>query len=289
MSAHELDPRVRLVLTRWPVVAARDEPSLRSALSRGVARGHLARVLPGVYAAAPAAGLWQTRVAAVNAADPDAVIGGDAAWAMSGHRVDVTSVLVHRAHHHRPVAGFEWRRGAVPADLIRTRGGLRWTCDALTALDRTITLGGDALDEALRAGVPLAELHGALARTGDRPGNALRRVLLHDSRDEPWSAAERLGHRLLRSSGIRGWRSNVPLMVGRHRLVVDVLFGTARLVLEFDGYAFHGSREMFEADRLRDARLRAVGFTVLRFTWRALSERPEEVVALTRAALRQAR
>jgi very-short-patch-repair endonuclease len=52
-----------------------------------------------------------------------------------------------------------------------------------------------------------------------------------------------------------------------------------RLIVEVDGFAFHGSRHAFERDRRRDAELLAAGFRVVRFTWRQIAGEPEVVVA----------
>jgi very-short-patch-repair endonuclease len=61
------------------------------------------------------------------------------------------------------------------------------------------------------------------------------------------------------------------------------------LIVEVDGYRFHGHRAAFERDRRRDRTLRAAGYEVIRFTWRALREEPFGVVAdLTRALSRAA-
>lgn len=48
---------------------------------------------------------------------------------------------------------------------------------------------------------------------------------------------------------------------------VDLLVGNC-LVIEVDGYEHHGSRESYEADRARDRRLRALGFQVVRVSYR---------------------
>ena len=60
---------------------------------------------------------------------------------------------------------------------------------------------------------------------------------------------------------------------------VDFLWRSSGLVVEVDGYAFHGSRAAFERDRRRDADLQAAGLTVARLTWRRLVDEPEAVVA----------
>jgi len=58
---------------------------------------------------------------------------------------------------------------------------------------------------------------------------------------------------------------------------VDFRVDGTPVILECDGWAFHGlQRSVFERDRQRDADLLAAGWIVLRFTYRAVTSRPEE-------------
>ena len=107
-----------------------------------------------------------------------------------------------------------------------------------------------------------------------------------DSRDEPWSEAEREAHRLLRAAGIRGWRTNLPVALGPACYYLDIAFPERRLALEIDGRAFHSDRVSFERDRSRQNDLVLAGWTVLRFTWRMIAEHPEAFVAAVLQALR---
>jgi very-short-patch-repair endonuclease len=66
---------------------------------------------------------------------------------------------------------------------------------------------------------------------------------------------------------------------------VDLVWAERRLIVEVDGYAFHGTRAAFERDRARDAALLAAGYRVLRVTWRHLTAEPERVVATLASAL----
>ena len=68
-------------------------------------------------------------------------------------------------------------------------------------------------------------------------------------------------------------------------LVVDFLWRRSGLVVETDGYRYHGGRASFEHDRARDAKLAAAGFEVMRFSWRQIADEPDEVVAALRARL----
>jgi very-short-patch-repair endonuclease len=75
----------------------------------------------------------------------------------------------------------------------------------------------------------------------------------------------------------------VNARIGRHE--VDLVWAPQRLVVEVDGFAYHGSRAAFERDRLRDAELQAAGYRVVRVTWRQLVERPEALIARLAQAL----
>ncbi len=67
--------------------------------------------------------------------------------------------------------------------------------------------------------------------------------------------------------------------------VGDVVFEAHRVVIEIDGRAYHVTADRFERDRERQNRLVAAGWTVLRFTWRDLTERPRYVIDTVRAIL----
>ena len=97
------------------------------------------------------------------------------------------------------------------------------------------------------------------------------------------SAGERRLTELLRAARITGWEANAEIRDGDGLIGVgDVVFASAKLVVEVDGLAFHVTPERFQRDRQRQNRLVAAGWTVLRFTWRDLTERPSYVVASVR-------
>jgi len=93
--------------------------------------------------------------------------------------------------------------------------------------------------------------------------------------------------KLLREAGIDGWAANVEIRDGLGPIGIgDLVFRRARAVIEVDGLAFHVSPERFQRDRARQNRLVAAGWTVLRFTWRDVTERSNHVVRTVRAVLR---
>ena len=75
----------------------------------------------------------------------------------------------------------------------------------------------------------------------------------------------------------------VNVYVGPHE--VDFLWRDRELIVETDGWEAHSGRQAFEDDRAKDAELRALGFTVLRFTHRQVTERWEWAEATVRALL----
>jgi len=52
-----------------------------------------------------------------------------------------------------------------------------------------------------------------------------------------------------------------------------------RVIVETDGYRAHGHRAAFERGRARDTAHVLAGWTVVRFTWRQITEQPLRVAA----------
>ncbi|HKX15259.1 MAG TPA: DUF559 domain-containing protein, partial [Propionibacteriaceae bacterium] len=278
---------IQRLLTTDGVIARREHPELDTTLRYLVRRGDLARVLPGVYAAADQAMSLTSRVRALNRFDPDAIFVGAVAARMSfwpDLRVDRIECAVRHSRARQP--GFEFTRRNVPSELVVSRSGLRLTSPALTALDLCATAGGEAIDQALRTrATTLAHLQRAMELTAARVGNRTRRQLLLDSSAEPWSEAERSIHRLLRAAGITGWEANKPVVLRDLTFYVDIIFRKLKLVIEIDGRLYHTAAEVFETDRRRQNLLVLDGWCVLRFTWAMIEEHPEEVIAMVREAI----
>jgi hypothetical protein len=68
---------------------------------------------------------------------------------------------------------------------------------------------------------------------------------------------------------------------------VDAVWNDRGLVVELDGYEYHGTRLAFERDRARDAALQVAGYRVVRVTYRRLAEEPEKVAETVRGLLAQ--
>jgi very-short-patch-repair endonuclease len=90
------------------------------------------------------------------------------------------------------------------------------------------------------------------------------------------SEAEERFLALVRRAGLPEPEVNVAL----HGYEIDFLWRDERLAVEIDGYAFHGDRDAFEADRRRDADLAARGIQVMRVTWRRIAKDPVATLVL---------
>jgi len=278
---------IQHLLTTQGLIVRRQHPDLDAGVAYLARKGELKRLLPGIYVAETSASTPRTRMQALMAYDPNAVLTEAAAASVSfWPSIAVDTVTCAVAHHRSEQRGYQFSRRAIPAELVVERGGLRYTAPALTALDLCASLGGDGIDQALRSRhTTLRHLHRAMELTAARVGNRTRRELLLDSRDEPWSAAERRLHRLLREAGITGWKANQPVTIEGSTYYIDVLFRGIRLVIEIDGREHHIGKEVFETDRWRQNLLVLDGWFVLRFTWAMIMERPDEVLAMIRSAL----
>jgi len=281
-----LQSDVQRILVAEGVIARREHPSLIGTIDRLIRKGHLRAVLPGVYAP-PEVDSVRTRVRALMRWDPDAIVIDEAAaWVSFWPEIRVGSIACSVKHQRRPQPGYDFKRRQIPPELVVTRGGIRCTSPALTALDLCATVGGDAIDQALRTrATTLALLYQAMDLTACRVGNRTRRQLLLDTRDEPWSKAERLFHRLLRKAGIIGWKANQQVILNHSTYYVDVIFPKIKLIIEIDGRLFHTGTEAFETDRRRQNLLILDGWCVLRFTWTMIEEQPEMVLAMVCEAI----
>lgn len=260
---------------------------LRATVHSALVAGRVVRVLPGTYLPVELQHDFAARCTAVGRWCPDAVIFGAAAarltfWPdLTVRRIDVAR------RGHVPIGpGYRFQRRVIDPDLIVERHGVRITTPALAAIDLVPELGGDAIDTCLRSRrARLEDLWAAFEASRCRPGNASRRWMLLDSRDKPWSAAERLAHRLLRSRRITGWKANLEITVDGSHYFIDIAFRGARLAIEIDGRLHEEDRRLFESDRYRQNALVRTGWRVLRFTYDMLVNRPEYVLDLICAAL----
>ncbi|ANY08951.1 DUF559 domain-containing protein [Pseudonocardia sp. HH130630-07] len=228
--------------------------------------------------------------AAWLSAGPRATVHGPAAAFWHGMLDWVptpVAVTVPRTCRVRSRAGVRIRRRDLyPADRTE-RAGVAVTGVHLTVLETTAVSvsGAEFLDRALQRHVRFEDLLAALHRNAGAHGMRRAGDLLVAAADRADSAAERRLFRLLRDAGLDGF---VPgYRVGPWLL--DVAFPAARVAVEVDGWAWHTDAERFRADRRKQNALVAGGWTVLRFTWPDLTDRPDDTVRRIRRAIDQRR
>lgn len=184
----------------------------------------------------------------------------------------------------RPTArpGIALHRADLPATDRRRRDGLPVTSPQRTLLDLAAT-EPELLPRALNEALALRLLRpGALSiPRGHRGAEALRHALAPDE-GFTRSKAERALLALVLKAQLPRPQTNV--WIGGHE--VDAFWPAPHLlIVEVDGFATHGRRRTFEADRARDGAHLIAGYRTLRITWRQLTDRPEAVAALLGAAL----
>lgn len=280
---------------RAGVVALRTHPELAWALRSAKRRGEVVAVWPGIYAAQGDATDFRVRVLALITADPDAILIGPSAEVALGWRVAEANEVITATSHRlqtqqrgyrlvrRRIAPDDvatWSDGDVPA---ADRVAVRITAPAVTAVDLARERGSDAVDNALRQGVTLTDLNSVLDRYR-LPGNAELRRILRDSRDEPWSAAERVAQRALRDHGVEGWLANRAVARTATRFAYpDVAFDDLLLAIEIDGYEHHGGLAAFLSDRERDLDLTLLGWQVVRVAAGWVLQHADEFAAAVQA------
>jgi hypothetical protein len=223
---------------------------------------------------------------AAQLAVPDSVLGGPSAARCWGMVVpDERAYLLVGRHRRSRLTGVRLIRAPVARAEVQMVDGSPATTRVRTVLDCLRLLperaAVDLLDRALQRGwITHTELSRAATGWTGRVGAPRLARLTRLAGSGARSAAERVAVRLLRDAGITGWVANAPVyddegLVG----VTDVAFERVKLALEFDGWAYHVTPDRFQGDRQRQNRLVAAGWTVLRFTWRDLVERPAYVIS----------
>lgn len=267
-----VDRRIAELATRYDGVATRAQ--LRSlgltaaAIDHRVRAGRLIVLHRGVYAPGHAALSERGRLrAALVAAGPTAALShGTAAalWKLTPALPPSVEVTVTRKgpRSRSGLRVHETRR----APEIRLLHSLPLTAPLRTLTDlratqRTIALERMCAEALVLKLVTQEELEAAGIVDPD---------LVAPTR----SQFERTFRAALRDAGL-------PMPVAGYRIdlyTADFAWPAERVVVETDGWRFHGHRIAFESDRERDARLAARGWVVVRVTWKRLKRSPMTVM-----------
>jgi very-short-patch-repair endonuclease len=285
LRTHELADRQHGVLSRQQAL---DLGYSLSQIDRSLATGQWKAVFPGVYLLAGAAEtIRQSAVAACLWAGPGAAVSHRAAgvlWDLDGVQARGMEILMTRERRLRTTKLTVHRTTDLPR-YDRTRGdGITLTTPVRTLID----LAGVVDAETLEAAVECA-LHRRLVgeqylrrRLGDlggkgRPGVAVLRKIL-DRRGEEAALESRLEvkvWRLLVPSGLPKPVRQHPVEIDDRRYRLDFAWPSFRVAVEADGFASHGGRRSFNADRRRMAMLASLGWRIVPVTWEDATARAD--------------
>lgn len=267
----------------------------RHAIDRLIERGWLRVVHRGVYAIGHGSltrkGHW---MAAVLAAGPDAALSHRSAaalWRLGLMELAVVEVTIPRACRRR--RGIVTHRAALGADEIAIVDGIPVTTVARTLLDLAGLLPRRQLERALHEADiqrlwDVTGLHALVDRYPTRNGTRSLRAILADHAAISKHELERRFLAFLEGNRFPRPETNRLIPTAVRSYECDVVFDSARLIVELDGYETHGTRKQFEEDRARDRALTIAGWRVIRITWRQLCGDPRELARDLRALLHAA-
>jgi very-short-patch-repair endonuclease len=260
------------------------------AVEHRVAIGRLYRHHTGVYLLDPPdqAGRLTRLTAAVAACGPDAVLSHRSAaevWGLLEPRLgDIDVTVIGRNPGERPGIRRHRSLTLTPSE-VRTKRAIRGTSPARTGVDNA---RDPDLEELLAGafatgGVTRGQIEQGIRRRPNLPGARRLHALLDQDggprRTRSWGERRLLA--LVRQAGLP-----VPVtnqLVNGYQ--VDAIWPDHRLIVEIDGYEFHGGRRAFATDRARDAAHVAAGYRVIRFTAVQLRDEPLIVIGRLSAAL----
>jgi hypothetical protein len=228
-------------------------------------------------------------MAAVLACGPDALLSHrSAAVLLDLLQITETRIDVSVVDNRRSRRGIAIHRVRLHRQDRTERSGIPVTSVARTLLDLAgvvrLRLLERAVDQAERMQVfDLRAIERLKERNPRRHGlAALNQVLAYYMGPAPTrSELERLFLGRCRKANLPPPAVN-SFIAG---LEVDFAWQGHRVVVELDGYRYHGTRRAFERDRLRDSALQIAGYRVLRVTYRRLEREPAQVVSDLRALL----
>jgi very-short-patch-repair endonuclease len=270
-------------------------------ISRWVRDGRLHAVFRGVFILGHPTLGPRGRMRAAALACPGAVVSHRSAAALLGLRevAPVVIDLIPADQRGRQIDGIKAHRVPFPAPTeLRTAYGIPCTTVARTIVDLAGTHGTDKLREpvemaATRGVLDIAAVEAVLGDGPRRRGAPALRIVL----DEWRPVAETARYSTIRSlfeakllplvaaSGLPIPQMNARVRTEERILEVDLFWPEQKFVVEADSRRHHAIEVAFERDHKRTRELIAVGYGVLRVSWREAEREPGEVFAVIRNEL----
>jgi very-short-patch-repair endonuclease len=264
----------------------------RGSIEWRLANGLLHRVFRGVYLVGhgvPVAGAIE--FAAVLAVGDGALVShrsGAALWGLARRPIgEVEVTVVSRDCRSRDGLRVHQVDQLAAADRAH-KSGIPVTSPARALVDYAGTANSGEIERAMAEAyannlTDERRILAAIERAPSHAGVALLRAILGQAGGprRTRSGGERAMLKLIRAAGLPAPRTNVVIA----GFTADFVWPEERLIVEVDGYPFHGHRAAFERDHRRDIVHKNAGYEVLRFTARQLDEEPLLVAAAIARAL----
>ena len=265
-----------------------------------VETGRLERLERALYAIAGAPKTKRQVIrAAVLAVGPDGGASFECAaevWGVPGFSTLPVEVSTPYGHDHEFTLGKLHQSCFLPKEHLTVVDGIRVTTPARTLFDMASRVPWKRLERAANSMlakklVTVLALRRMLTEMGKRgrPGTRRFRQLvekLEQARGHAESGLEADFQELVVDAGVPEPRLQVDMFdddgfIGR----VDNHWGPQLVIAEVDSDWLHTAPLDEEADALRDKRLRALGYEVLRFSEYQIRQRPEYVIRVLREKL----
>jgi very-short-patch-repair endonuclease len=264
----------------------------RGSIEWRLANGLLHRVFRGVYLVGhgiPAPGALE--LAAVLAVGDAAIVSHRSAialWGLGRPPVGEVEVTVAgrdcRSRDRLRVHAVE-RLSAID---LTTKNGIPVTSPARTVIDYAATASASEAERAIAEAyanklTDERQILAAADRAPKRAGVALVRSIFAQpgGAKRTRSGGERALLKLIRAAGLPEPLVNEPIA----GFTADFVWPEQRLIVEVDGYPFHGHRAAFERDHRRDIAHKNARYEVLRFTGRQVDKESLLAIAAIARAL----
>lgn len=215
---------------------------------------------------------------------PDSIVCGPLAVALAGIKIHLPTINVSVLKQRKKRLNITPHTWEFESTEVSHWRGIPITNRTRSILDSLVLLPKPRAERLFiwaftRDLITAHDLENFLVSNPGRRGNSRLKTFLNRAKTGAMSPGEDKLHQILHRAGIVGWQANATV---RDELGViarpDVLFPHCKLIVEFDGRAFHGDSR-FQADRDRDNLLVSLGYIILRFTWQDVTQRPHYVAS----------
>ncbi len=280
---------VRAIIDAHGFFALRSQPNLHTTAGRMVDAGEITRVAPGFYVAIAQATDPQVLLSVLRVWAPEAVLIGESANDVHRGLVPQLPLRVALRPDRKPPSWLRILRSRLPHESVVIRHGMRCASQIWLAVEAAARDAGERIFNLLReAPTAVDALLFTLTGFRGKSGNRQRNRVVAACERKPYSFAEYRLHQTLLEHGLDGWSANHRFQIAGRLFVADLYFPDARLIVEFDSWEFHSSREAFERDREKQLALATIGLTTIRITWKMLTENPTALIEMLNSAIRAA-